>query len=159
MPGYLWSRYFRSRRTTPATGNTFFAAVRSYLLAVDGLESLTGVYLNRTPVNPIPTPPYMILSGVGGTIDISSKDWYQDNAEIQFSLVAPDDVTAETLGAVAFEALRPKSTNPKFSGPTFSESYRMAGTRPVLMPQGTRWSEGNNLWDYHFGIVFSVSRP
>jgi hypothetical protein len=101
--------------------------------------------------------PYMVISPINATTELTNSVSYMDEPEFQFSTVSTDDIEAETLGEAAFYALLPKTENRL----TFLGGYemvRMPTYHGQVMEQSARGPGNNNTWVHTFGYRILVGK-
>lgn len=154
---------FLAEYPEPVAGSpNFYAALRTFLLADPGLAPLADWYLRKAPPNF--TPPFGIITPINEIPKINNSADYWSDWQIQFAVVSTDDVVAETLGRVAYNALMPKRKNsdgtfvirPRLSA---NDSYEIGSYpgRSFILEYPSRW-QNRNLWAFIFQYRFMVGR-
>jgi hypothetical protein len=142
---------------------TWWEALRLFLKADTRLAALSEVYLRRTAARF--AYPFLVVTPIQGmpTLDSTSDFW--TSWDTQFSLLATDDVQAETLGQTLYRVLCPKALN---DDGTITPRVRVAaldgyemGAIPGwerIVEQPGRVVANQTAWAFHCQFTFLVGR-
>lgn len=157
MPaGYFQFGYFNLSLVQNANGTTLLVALRNYLKSLDALNPITEVYLRRTADDP--AFPFMVISPINESHVLNTGPDYEEDKDLQFSVVANDDLQAETLGKAAFDHLMPKASNPLLVWDDGNETVRYPLFSGRLAPERGQGADNLSVWSYTFGFRWSYAR-
>lgn len=157
---------------------TWWEAVRLFLAGdarlVDlgeGSEAGARVYLRRAPSRA--AYPLLIITPIRSMPAVDSTSDYWESWDVQFTVIARDDIAnevygdvqAETVGRLAYQVLAPKARQDDGTvGPRLKiaalDGYEM-GAVPgwtMLREQASRTAGNVNAWSFDFGYTLLVGR-
>jgi hypothetical protein len=141
----------------PEPTATFLEALRTRLLAMDGLEELADVYLTTSP--PSAAFPFLVFNRLWSDPEMNTGSGYTEEVEVQFDVFSQDDEEVSALGDAAYDGLIWDAADP--DPLLFARGYEMArlqGRRDGPMIDGSGRVGGDPVWRYRFQYTFLLGR-